>query len=138
MRDASLEECPNNESIHLQEVQKIEQFNSNENIQQNFAHLSKTSLTDNMQGNGTFNESHLEHPQAVQNRESRFNSETSNHFAHTAREKRREQRRQQAKRHNDQLSEKFKTLSSILGCDNKTPRLKILDIAIRKLEKPIR
>ena len=132
LRDASFEECLSSESIHLQEVQNIKPFNSNENIQQNFAHLSKTSLTDNMQENGEFYESHHEHPQAVQNRASRSYSETSNHFAHTA-PKRREQRRQQAKRHNDKLSEKFKTLSSILGCDNKNPRLKILDIAIQKL-----
>ena len=124
----SIEECPDNESIHLQEVQNLELFNSND--QQNFAHLSKTSLTDNMQGNGTFYESNHEHPQAVQNRESRSISKTSKHFAHA-----REQRRQQAKRHNDKLSTKIEKLRNILRCDSKCSKLKVLDRAIQALEK---
>ena len=144
LRDASFEEYPDSESIHLQEVQNIKPFNSNENIQQNFAHLSKTSLTDNMQENGEFYESHHEHPQAVQNRASRSNSEISNHFAHAdpllthQHSKRREQKRQQAKRHNEKLSEKFETLGRILGCESSCTRLEILDIAIQELDKPIR
>ena len=137
LRDVSFEECPDNDSIHLQqtsavsalqEVQKLEFFNSND--QQNFAHLSETNLTDNMQGNGTFYESHHEHPQAVQNRESRSKSKTSKHFAHA-----REQRRQQAKRHNDKLSTKIEKLRNILRCDSNCTRLKVLDKAIQALEK---
>ena len=141
LRDASFEECPDSESIHLQEVQNIKPFNSNENIEQNFAHLSKTSLTDNMQENGEFYESHHEHPQAVQNRASRSNSETSKHFAHAdpllthQHSKRREQKRQQSKRHNEKLSTKIEKLRKILRCDSNCTRLKVLDTAIQALEK---